>query len=307
MNVLTRTFDAGRLVVWDELLNAYLLVGALTLLLFELGRYAARGRLSWNLLGDTVTNYITQVLFVAILFATATVYLGTFFVVYESFSLWRVPITGWSILLCVVLADLAYYWEHRFVHRVGIGWATHTVHHSSPHFNVSVAYRFGPLDGVFPLVFHLPLAVLGFHPILILFAESIVQLYQTALHTEVVGRLPRPVELVMNTPSHHRVHHGSNPEYLDRNYGGIFIVWDRVFGTFAEERAPVRYGIVEPLDSVNPLTVFLHGLTRLLARLRQAPNLTTMVGYLVRPPGWAPSPGERLRPQGGLPATALRE
>ena len=108
----------------------------------------------------------------------------------------------------------------------------------------------------FHFFFHLPLALMGFNPILIFLSESIVQLYQTLLHTEVVKKLPKPIEKIMNTPSHHRVHHGSNKQYHDKNYARIFIIWDRIFGTFAEEKEKVIYGITNALNSVNPFKVF---------------------------------------------------
>ncbi|MEM9334055.1 MAG: sterol desaturase family protein [Pseudomonadota bacterium] len=111
-----------------------------------------------------------------------------------------------------------------------------------------------------------------------------MQVYQTLLHTEVVRKLPRPIEAIMNTPSHHRVHHGSNPEYIDKNYGGILIIWDRLFGTFAEERRPVVYGITDPIESVNPLTVFTHGFLRLFRKMQKAPGVAGKLAVMIRPP-----------------------
>lgn len=293
MSWLTQTYHIGDISRWQTALENYFFVAALAFFAFELLRYAWQRRLSWQLAGDAVTNFVTLAAFFAILILVAATYITAFYLVYEKLSLWQLPINGYTIVAAIVLADLAYYWEHRFTHRVGIAWASHTVHHSSPHFNISVAYRFGPLDWLWPLPFHLPLAMLGFHPFLIFFAEALVQLYQTALHTEAIGKLPKPIERVMNTPSHHRVHHASNAEYLDRNYGGIFIVWDRLFGTFAEEQAPVRYGLVNPIRSINPITVFLHGFTRLGRKLRRAGNLSAALGHLGRPPDWSPHPDER--------------
>ena len=130
--------------------------------------------------------------------------------------------------------------------------------------------------------------IAGFNPILVLFSEAVVQLYQTALHTETIGKLPRPVEAVLNTPSHH----GSNPQYIDKNYGGIFIVWDRLFGTFEEEREQVVYGIVTPLDSVNPFVVFFHGLARLFRKVAAARGARAKLACLLRPPGWTPAAAE---------------
>lgn len=275
---------------WDLTINDWFFALALLFLLFELGRLAVKKLLSWNIIGDTVTNYVTLTAFMSINFLLAGFYLAAFYLAYEYFSITQLPITIWSIALCVVLADFIYYWEHRFMHRVGIGWATHTVHHSSPYFNISVAYRFGPMDGIVPVFFHLPLAMLGFNPIVILFAEIIVQLYQTALHTEVVKKLPRWYEAIMNTPSHHRVHHGSNPQYIDKNYAGIFIIWDKMFGTFEPEVEPVRYGITTPLNSVNPFIVFFHGLTGIIKKMVTTPGFGNKLKVLIMPPGWKPKP-----------------
>ena len=200
----------------------------------------------------------------------------------------HLPNNWWTVGLCLVLADIAYYWEHRVAHRIGIGWATHTVHHSSPYFNISVAYRHGPLDAVFGLPFHLPLAVLGFDPVLILFCEMMVQLYQTALHTETIGKFPRFIEAVMNTPSHHRVHHGSNRQYIDKNYAGIFIIWDKIFGTFEEEDEKVVYGVKPALNSVNPVNVYFHGFVKLFKQMYHAKGFKNKIAYLYQPPGWKP-------------------
>ena len=293
MEFLNYAIPDYRVYEWEVLLDDWVFLAMSGFLLFELARLALKKALSWNVIGDTVANFATLFAFIGISFVLlGAFYVGAYYYVHEHFRLMGIPITPWSMALCVVLADLAYYFEHRFTHRVGIAWATHTVHHSSPYFNISVAYRFGPLDGFFPIFFHLPLVIVGFDPILVLFSEAVVQLYQTALHTEVIGKLPRPVEAVMNTPSHHRVHHGSNPRYIDRNYGGIFIVWDRLFGTFAEEREPVVYGITKPLGTVNPFAVFFHGFARLGRQVWTAQGPGAKLGYLLRPPGWTPHRAE---------------
>ena len=204
------------------------------------------------------------------------------------FAFFEIEITWLSIAGCVVLADLAYYWEHRFSHRVGLAWATHSVHHSSPYFNISVAYRFGPMDGFWGLFFHLPLILMGFNPFVVFFSQMFVQMYQTVLHTESIGKLPGFIEAVMNTPSHHRVHHGSNDAYLDKNYGGIFIIWDRIFGSFAREQEPVVYGLVEPINSINPFVAFFHGFARLAVKFVSVPGVGNKFASLVAPPGWDP-------------------
>ena len=272
----------------ETLVNDYFFLIALVFLAFELIRYAVKRQFSWTLLGDTITNYLTLVMFILTAgIVVGLFYVSTFFYVYQ-FAIFDIQTTWVTVVICVILADITYYWEHRFMHRVNFAWATHTVHHSSPFFNISVAYRFGPMDGIWPLLFHLPLALLGFHPFVIFFAEIFVQVYQTALHTEVIRKLPRPIEAIMNTPSHHRVHHASNRRYLDKNYAGIFIIWDRMFGTFAREEEKVVYGLTQPINSVNPFVAFFHGFYRLARDVWNMPGFFNKIGVLIRPPGWSP-------------------
>lgn len=288
MEQLLSPVSAGYLEWLEAFLGDWFFVFAFAFLAFEFARYAIFKKLSWALVGDTITNYITLIFFIGltILFLGAF-YVATFYYAFQ-FAIFDIEINWITVLICVVLADLAYYWEHRFVHRVNLGWATHTVHHSSPFFNISVAYRFGPLDSFWPVFFHLPLVLLGFNPIVVLFAEMIVQLYQTILHTESIKKLPRPIEWLMNTPSHHRVHHGSNPVYLDKNYAGIFIIWDRMFGTFAEEKEEVVYGLVKPIDSINPFVAFFHGFYRIGKDVWNMKGVRNKLGVMFGPPGWRP-------------------
>ena len=288
MDWLLSPVSAGYLEWLETFIDDWFFVFALAFLAFEFVRYAVYKKLSWKLVGDTVTNYITLAFFIGltILFLGAF-YVATFYYAFQ-FAIFEIEINWLTVVICIVLADLAYYWEHRFMHRVNLAWATHTVHHSSPFFNISVAYRFGPMDSFWPVFFHLPLVLLGFNPIVVLFAEVIVQLYQTVLHTESIKKLPRPIEWIMNTPSHHRVHHGSNPRYLDKNYAGIFIIWDRMFGTFEEETEEVVYGLVSPIESINPFVAFLHGFYRVGRDVWNMPGLTNKIGVLLNPPGWRP-------------------
>ncbi len=289
METLLKSIDPAWVEYWDATTNNWFFVGALVFLALEFIRYAMMGRISWDLIGDTVTNYITLGMFIGVnLLILAGLYV---FVVYSAFSfaIFDIETNLATILICIVIADLLYYWEHRCMHRFNFAWATHSVHHSSPHFNISVAYRFGPMDGVWPIFGTVLMVLLGFNPIVVAFAEIVVQLYQTALHTETIKKLPRPIELVMNTPSHHRVHHGSNPEYLDKNYGGIFIIWDRMFGTFAEEQAPVVYGLVKPINSNNPLIAFFHGIYRVGKNVIGADGWRSKAGYFFGPPEFEPS------------------
>ena len=194
------------------------------------------------------------------------------------------PLTWVALFLA---EDLVYYWYHRTHHTVRILWASHVVHHSSRFYNLSTALRqtWTPMTG---LPYWLPLAFF-FPPWMILLQQSVSLLYQFFLHTERVDRLWRPVELVMNTPSHHRVHHGANAQYLDRNYGGILIVWDRLFGTFEAEGERVVYGLTTNIATFNPARVATHEYAAIWADLRRAGTWRERMGYLFRGPGWTPA------------------
>jgi alkylglycerol monooxygenase len=175
--------------------------------------------------------------------------------------------TVWLWGSLFLLDDLCYYWSHRAAHRLRVLWASHVVHHSSGRFNLSVATRHSWTGGLTDWVFWMPLALLGFSPLQIVGMQGLSLIWQFAVHTPYVRGLG-PLEWVLNTPSHHRVHHGRNPEYLDRNFGGVLIVWDRLFGSFAAERAPVDFGTrLAPARPYNPLFIALHGWLALLAPL----------------------------------------
>ncbi len=193
----------------------------------------------------------------------------------------------WTWIVILLAEDLAYYWYHRAHHEVRILWASHVVHHSSQRYNLSTALRqtWTPFGGV---PFWAPLALLGVPPWAIFLQQSISLLYQFFLHTERVGTLWRPVELVMNTPSHHRVHHGTNNAYLDRNYGGILIVWDRLFRSFEPEGERVVYGLTTQLRTYNPLVVATHEYASIWGDVRAAASWRDRVGHLLRGPGWRP-------------------
>ncbi|MGB8841001.1 MAG: sterol desaturase family protein [Aliidongia sp.] len=207
------------------------------------------------------------------------------------FRLFEFGFTWWAFPLAFVLDDLAYYWVHRIGHRSRWFWASHVVHHSSQHFNLSTALRqtwTGEISGLF--ILKVPLALLGFPPTLLIFVAGVNLVYQFFIHTEAVGRLPRWVETIFNTPSHHRVHHGRDAHYLDANYAGVFIVWDRLFGSFTPEltTAPPHYGLVRNIGTFNPLRVAFHEFIAIAQDLiRPGLTLGQRLGYLFAPPGWS--------------------
>ncbi|MFW8595612.1 sterol desaturase family protein [Cribrihabitans neustonicus] len=197
----------------------------------------------------------------------------------------------WALAVCFVLDDLRYYWVHRLGHRVRWIWASHVNHHSSQHYNLTTALR-QTWTGTFTfmMVVKAPMVLLGFHPALVLFVGGVNLVYQFWIHTEAITRLPRWVEAVLNTPSHHRAHHGRNPRYLDCNYAGVFIIWDRIFGTFVPEQDHDKpdYGLVRNIATFNPLRVAFHEWAGMLADMRQ-PGLTwrQRLAYALAPPGYS--------------------
>ncbi|HEX5746324.1 MAG TPA: sterol desaturase family protein [Archangium sp.] len=203
---------------------------------------------------------------------------------------------GEGVLAWVLLffaEDLCYYWFHRVHHESRLFWASHVVHHSSEHYNLSTALRqtWTPMSG---LLFWAPLPLLGFHPAMVLLAHALSLLYQFWIHTEAIGRMG-PLEWVLNTPSHHRVHHGANPRYLDRNYAGILIIWDRLFGTFqAEDERPV-YGLTKNIHTYNPLRIAFHEYAAILRDVLRPNPPRVRLGLVFRGPGWKP-------PVGSVPA-----
>jgi alkylglycerol monooxygenase len=206
---------------------------------------------------------------------------------FPSFSVRLPELASWVAVF--LLVDLAYYWSHRMAHQVNFLWAGHVVHHSSEEYNLAVALRQSSLHGFISWIFYMPLALLGIPWQMYVATYALNLVYQFWIHTRAVGRLGRLAEWVLNTPSHHRVHHGRNPKYLDRNHGGALIVWDRLFGTFqAEEEEPV-YGITTPLRSWNPLWANVHVFVDIAGNLRRASSWRDRLMFVLGPPGWRPA------------------
>ncbi len=215
---------------------------------------------------------------------------GVYTAVFTAAAPWQLPSDSAATWIgAFVGVDVLYYWWHRASHGSSLLWAVHAVHHQSEDYNLSVALRQALFSGLTSLPFYLPLALLGVPPLVFATCQALNTLYQFWIHTELVRRLPAPIEAVMNTASHHRVHHGINPRYLDRNHAGVFIVWDKLFGTFEPEGEPVVYGLVTPLRSYNPLWAnFVHFVE--LAKLsRQADTLRDAIGIWLRGPAWRPA------------------
>ena len=194
----------------------------------------------------------------------------------------------WTWAIAIVGVDFFFYWAHRVAHRVRLVWATHQAHHSSEYFNFSTALR-QKWNNSAEIVAWIPLPLLGVPPALVFFAFSVNLVYQFWVHTERVDKLWRPIELVLNTPSHHRVHHGVDPEYLDRNYGGILIIWDRLFGSFQPELQRPTYGLTKPVGTHRIVRLQTHEYAAIARDVRGTPSWRDKLGYVFGPPGWRPA------------------
>jgi alkylglycerol monooxygenase len=194
----------------------------------------------------------------------------------------------WPWVVGLIAIDFFYYWWHRLSHVVNVLWAVHAVHHQSEDFNFAVALRQPAFEALSIIPFHLPLALLGVEPWIYAACYAIDLIYQFWVHTEFPGRLG-PLERVLNTPSSHRVHHGINPKYLDRNYGGILIVWDRIFGTYQREEEPPAYGVTHALRSYNPIWANLAPFRDVAAKAREARGFGHKLGIWFAHPGVSPS------------------
>ena len=209
--------------------------------------------------------------------------------VYENLRIFTIPITWWSFIILFFLDDFSYYWFHRTSHENRFFWASHVVHHSSKHYNLSTALRQTWTGSFYSFIFWLWLPLIGFHPGMIIFQMSISLLYQFWIHTELIQKMPKWIELFFNTPSHHRVHHGSNPIYLDKNHAGILIIWDKLFGTFQPElkSEKVQYGLVVNIKTYNPIFIAFNEWGALFKDLNTKNiSVRNRIKYLYKPPGW---------------------
>lgn len=228
-----------------------------------------------------IQQQVTGVLFKTLLF---TGYLWAY-----EYRIWTIPETWWSFALVFVGVDFFYYWFHRSTHEISVLWGTHIVHHQSEEYNLSVALRQSAIQVFASNVFYLPLAFAGFSPMSFLVMATFQTLYQFWIHTKTIGKLHPAFEYVFNTPSHHRVHHGMNPKYIDRNHGGTLILFDRWFGTFQEEEEEPVYGVTVPLKSWNPVWAQVDYYVWLGERLAKADSWRDRLNMLFQKPGWLPA------------------
>lgn len=234
---------------------------------------------------DTVTSLALGIGSVVANLGWGALTLVTFMYAHELTPL-RIAPNWLSWTVAFVTYDLTYYWQHRASHRVRVLWAGHVAHHSSQRFNLSTGFRISwTAIGTMPIM--LPLVLLGFHPLTALTVQSINYVYQFWIHTERIDRLWAPLEWLFNTPRNHRVHHGANPRYLDKNFAGVFMVWDRLFGTYEPESERAVYGLTVNIDTYNPLRVAFGEYAAIWRDLLRVRGLVTRLGVLFAPPAWS--------------------
>lgn len=253
-------------------------------------------------IADLSTGILSQL---SGIFLKALSLLGYLYI-YNHYKWMEIPfnsLAGW--MAAIVLWDFCYYWLHRLSHEVNILWAGHVIHHHSEEYNLIVALRQTSLGGILSWIFFIPMAFLGFHPWVFLAAGQLNLIYQYWVHTKTIKTIGTVGEFLLSTPSHHRVHHAINPQYIDRNHGGIFIIWDRLFGTFEKEVEEPVYGTVKPLQSFNPVWANYHYYWEILKMAYNAQGVLNKLKVFYKPPGWYPSTKEKA--EGYLPIPKVSE
>lgn len=234
---------------------------------------------------DTKDTLAATAIGVGNLVISALIKVTTFGIIIYFYNLapWRIPPTWWSYILCIIWIDFWRYVAHRVAHENRFWWATHVTHHNSEMYNWSVSFRLGWTQHI-KIIFFIPVALTGFHPVVFFIAHQIEVLYQFWIHTEYIRKLPKPIEYIFVTPSHHRVHHARNGKYLDRNYGSTLVIWDRIFGTFQPEEEQPEYGITKPVNSYNPVYLNFHEWIDIYRDVRQSRSLREAYSMIfVRP------------------------
>ena len=236
-------------------------------------------------IGDLSAGIFQQVLGI---FSTLLLY-GIYHYLETNFGLIDITLASpWVWVLCFLLVDHQYYWFHRLSHEINFIWASHVPHHSSEEYNLTVALRQGAIQGLFSFPFYIPLALLGFPFVMFVVLSQLNTLYQFWIHTREMGKLWRPFEFIFNTPSNHRVHHGINPQYIDKNHAGTLMIWDRMYGTFVDEDEPVVYGITNPLNTWSPLWAQTHYWVEIFRLSMAAPRWRDKILVWFKEPGWMP-------------------
>lgn len=236
-------------------------------------------------LNDTLTNINSGASMMVVTTLMRVFGISMYAYLYEHFAFFNIPSTWYTLILCFIVDDFFYYWGHRMTHEINVAWSSHVVHHHSEEMNFSVALRQSWFQGVWTAPLYIPMALMGFSPTDVVIVHGFNLLYQYWVHTEMIDKLGF-LEYFLVTPSHHRVHHGRNPKYIDKNHAGVFIIWDKMFGTFqVEEERPV-YGTTKPLNSWNPVWANFEHFETIGKQLKDADGFLEKLKVLFKKPGW---------------------
>jgi len=239
---------------------------------------------------DAITNISCGIFSQVTHALTGVLSIGLYQFVYQYYSIAEIEMNIWTGILLFILVDFFYYWFHRASHEINFLWNTaHVVHHQSEDYNLSVALRQASFGGVFSMMFYLPLAFLGFSGYAFVTIKGLNLIYQFWIHTEAINKLPRWFEWIFNTPSHHRVHHGRNPKYIDRNHAGTLMLWDRMFGTFQQEEEKPTYGVTKPTNTWNPVWANILPIVDMTKQVVSTPGFLNKLRVLFYKPGWQPA------------------
>lgn len=217
---------------------------------------------------------------------TKFMYFVGFTYLYEHLAIVQLGYEWWVWIICFFADDFSFYWHHRLSHQIRILWAAHSNHHSSQDYNLAIALRQSWTEGIYKFIFYAWMPLVGIPPLMVFTMASISLIYQFFLHTQAVGKLGF-LEYFFNTPSHHRVHHGTNIKYLDKNHAGVLIIWDKIFGTFQEEQEKAVYGLTKNISTTNPLKIATAEYKEIWKDLKKTKNWQDKIGYLFKPPGWS--------------------
>lgn len=238
---------------------------------------------------DTVTNLNIGIGMQAFNLFFKVLFVGAYVAGVKYLALIHLPEVWWMFVPAMLVYDFVFYWGHRWSHEVNFWWGAHVVHHTSEEFNLSVALRQSWFLNLLAFVLFFPIVLLGIPPSIFVAAAAFHTIYQFWIHTEAIPKLWKPFEFIFNSPSHHRVHHGRNPKYIDKNHGGVLIIWDRIFGTYQEEEESPTYGITTPLNSWNPAWANIHYYVEMAAAMKRMKRWQDKLRYFVARPGWLPA------------------
>lgn len=242
----------------------------------------------WYRFNDAITNLNIGIGQQAVNLMFKALLLGAYVYIQQNWAFFYIGPSVWSFLACLVLFDFFFYWAHRWSHEINFFWGAHVVHHSSEEYNLSVALRQSWFHNLIAFFIFLPIPFLGFDPIPFFAAAAVQTLYQFWIHTKAINKFPRWFEYIFNTPSHHRVHHGINPKYIDKNHAGMFMIWDRLFGTFQAEEEEPTYGITTQLKSWNPAWANFHYYVEMWQAAKRMSNWKDRLRVIFARPGWLP-------------------